>query len=63
MPGRWRKAYDGCYVLNDDLMPDMVALLLLAYDTYGDKRYRDAVKRAEPWSERTSKRPVEPNGA
>src|SRR5690606_7695752 len=34
------------YVLNDDLMPDVVALLLLAYDTYGDQRYLDAVKRA-----------------
>lgn len=45
-PKAWPKDFTGCYVLNDDLIPDIVATLLLAYDVYGDKQYLAAAQRA-----------------
>ncbi|NPV47139.1 MAG: polysaccharide lyase [Armatimonadetes bacterium] len=45
-PRRWPKTFAGCYVLNDDLIADMVQTMLQAWDTYGDQRYFDSACRA-----------------
>lgn len=45
-PRAWPKDFTGCYVLNDDLMQDMVDTLLLAYKVYKDPRDLAAVERA-----------------
>ncbi len=42
----WPKDFTGCYVLNDNLMSDMIATLLLAHDVYGDAAYLDSARRA-----------------
>lgn len=43
----WPKTYDGCYVLNDNLVQDMIDTLLLAADVYKDgDRYFAAAKKA-----------------
>ena len=41
-PRKWPKTFAGCYVLNDDLIADMVQTMLQAWDTYGDQRYFDS---------------------
>ncbi len=51
-PESWSRAYLGHqqywyrYTLNDDLMPDVLAVLFLAEETYSDKRYREAAIKA-----------------
>lgn len=45
-PRKWPKTFAGCYVLNDDLIADMVQTMLQAWDTYGDQRYFDSACRA-----------------
>lgn len=38
--------YDNNYTFNDNTFGDCVDVMILAYNTYGDSRYRDAVVRA-----------------
>lgn len=45
-PRKWPKTFAGCYVLNDDLVADMVQTMLQAWDTYQDQRYFDCARRA-----------------
>lgn len=51
-PETWSRTYQGHqnywlrYTLNDDLLPDLVPVLFLAQDIYGDKRYGKAAIRA-----------------
>ena len=42
----WPNTWTGCYVLNDNLMSDMIEVMLLAWDTYKDKRYLESAKKA-----------------
>jgi hypothetical protein len=42
----WTKAYPGRYVLNDDLMPDMLDTLVRAGAVYDDPRCLEAIRRA-----------------
>ena len=42
----WTKDFSGCYVINDDLMADMIAVMFDAYDIYGDERYLASAKKA-----------------
>lgn len=42
----WTKDFQGCYVLNDNLMGDMVAMLREADRAYGTDRHRAAAARA-----------------
>lgn len=45
-PKAWPKDFTGCYVLNDDLIPDILSTLLLAYDVYHDDTYLASARRA-----------------
>ena len=45
-PKAWPKDFTGCYVLNDDLIPDILSTLLLAYDVYQDQQYLASARRA-----------------
>jgi hypothetical protein len=45
-PDKWPKDFTGCYVTNDNLMSDMIATLLRAWQTYDDPQYLAAAKRA-----------------
>ncbi len=42
----WPKDFTGCYVLNDDLVPDILSTLLLAHDIYEDQQYLASAQRA-----------------
>jgi hypothetical protein len=42
----WTKEYPGRYVLNDDLMPDMLDTLVRAWQVYDDPRCLEAIRRA-----------------
>lgn len=42
----WTKDWTGCYYLNDNVTPDMIAALLTAYEVYGDERYLRAAENA-----------------
>lgn len=53
-PATWSRTYPGHqnywfrYTLNDNLLPDLIPVLFLAGDVYGDKRFRhSAVKAAD----------------
>ncbi|MGI5817463.1 MAG: pectate lyase [Armatimonadota bacterium] len=35
----WTKDFAGCYHLNDNITPDMIEAMLVAYEVYGDERY------------------------
>ncbi|MGD9497949.1 MAG: polysaccharide lyase [Armatimonadota bacterium] len=41
-PRVWPKDFTGCYYLNDNLTPDMIAMLLDVHEVYGDERYLTA---------------------
>lgn len=41
----WTKKYAGCYLLNDSITQDMIGMMLLAWKTTGDDRYRDCAIR------------------
>lgn len=43
-PHTWPKDFTGCYYLNDNLTPDMIAMLLEVYGIYGDDRYLTAAE-------------------
>lgn len=45
-PRTWPKDFTGCYVTNDNLMPDMIDLMLLAHQVYNDGRYLESAKNA-----------------
>ncbi|MGE3821839.1 MAG: polysaccharide lyase [Isosphaeraceae bacterium] len=45
-PRTWPKDFTGCYVLNDDLMADVVDTLLLAHEVYKNPRDLEAAERA-----------------
>lgn len=45
-PRTWTKEYPGCYVLNDNLMVDMIDTLVLAADTYRQPQYEASALRA-----------------
>lgn len=45
-PKTWPKDFTGCYVTNDNLMSDCIDTMLLAWEIYGDQRYRAAAERA-----------------
>ncbi len=45
-PRSWTKEYTGCYVLNDDLVADMLDTLFVAADVYGDRKYLASARRA-----------------
>lgn len=51
-PESWPRDYPGHrqywyrYTLNDNLVPDLLETLYLAEDVYGEKRYREAARRA-----------------
>lgn len=45
-PRTWPKDFTGCYVTNDNLVPDMIDTMLLAAEVYGDARYRASAQRA-----------------
>ncbi|MGM0494189.1 MAG: polysaccharide lyase [Armatimonadota bacterium] len=40
----WTKDFAGCYFLNDNVTPDMIAAMLTAWEVYGDERYLDAAE-------------------
>lgn len=42
----WTKDFSGCYVINDDLMADMVEVMLDAYEVYGDDTYLESALQA-----------------
>ena len=42
----WTKDFTGCYVINDNLMSDMIDTMLLAAEVYGDKKYLASAERA-----------------
>jgi len=42
----WTKDWTGCYYLNDNVTPDMIAAMLTAYEVYGDERYLAAAENA-----------------
>ena len=42
----WPKDFTGCYVLNDNVVPDMIVTLLRAHEIYGDRRYLDSARKA-----------------
>lgn len=42
----WPKDFTGCYVTNDNLMSDMIDTMLLAAETYGDKKYIASAEKA-----------------
>ncbi len=42
----WPKDFTGCYVTNDNLVPDMIDTLLLAAEVYGDNKYLACAERA-----------------
>jgi hypothetical protein len=41
----WTKDFTGCYMLNDRITQNMIATLLLAHRTTGEKKYLDAADR------------------
>ena len=51
-PDEWSREYQGHqnywyrYTLNDDLMPDLLGVLTLAIDIYGDDQYERAMRKA-----------------
>ena len=42
----WTKDFTGCYVINDNLMADMIDTMLLAAEVYGDKKYLASAEKA-----------------
>ncbi|NLO05296.1 MAG: polysaccharide lyase [candidate division WS1 bacterium] len=42
----WPKDYAGCYYINDNLTPDMIAMLLELHEIYGDERMLAAAENA-----------------
>ncbi|MEA3400305.1 MAG: polysaccharide lyase [Armatimonadota bacterium] len=40
----WTKDWAGCYYLNDNITPDMIAAMLTAYEVYDDERYLRAAE-------------------
>lgn len=43
---KWPKDFKGCYVLNDDLIPDLVNTLFVAHAVYADEKYLKAAEKA-----------------
>jgi hypothetical protein len=41
----WTKDFTGCYMLNDRITQNMIATMLVAYHTYGDKRDLESAER------------------
>jgi hypothetical protein len=42
----WLNDWTGRYFINDNLMTDMISTMLMAYETYGDRRYLQSALRA-----------------
>jgi hypothetical protein len=42
----WERDFRGCYTTNDNLIPDMIDVMLLAADVYGDKKYLESAEKA-----------------
>lgn len=45
-PRTWPKDFRGCYVINDNVIADMIATMLAAWRTYGDGAYLSSAERA-----------------
>ena len=42
----WPNDWTSCYVINDNLMADMIATMLDAYETYSEQKYLESVLKA-----------------
>lgn len=43
---KWLNDWTGVYFINDELVPNMIETMLVAYDTYGDNRYLASAEKA-----------------
>jgi hypothetical protein len=44
-PAKWPKDFTGCYTINDAITPRAIETMLLAWQTYGERRYLDSALR------------------
>lgn len=45
-PRTWTKEFSGCYMLNDNVVANMILVMLDAYEIYGDERYLASAQKA-----------------